>query len=54
MTTLNDTPHAQGTRILGLGHYRPANVITNHDLIARGVDTDDEWIKNRVKIAERR
>ncbi len=33
-----------GTRILGLGHYRPANVVTNDDLIARGVDTDDEWI----------
>ncbi len=43
-----------GTRILGLGHYRPANVITNHDLIARGVDTDDEWVKSRVGIAERR
>ncbi|MDQ6850603.1 MAG: ketoacyl-ACP synthase III [Actinomycetota bacterium] len=42
------------TRILGLGHYRPANVITNHDLIARGVDSDDEWIKSRVGIAERR
>jgi 3-oxoacyl-[acyl-carrier-protein] synthase-3 len=54
MTTLNDTAHATGTRILGLGHYRPANVITNHDLIARGVDTDDEWIKSRVGIAERR
>ena len=44
----------RGTRILGLGHYRPSNVITNHDLIARGVDTDDEWIKSRVGIAERR
>ncbi len=43
-----------GTRIIGLGHYRPANVVTNHDLIARGVDTDDEWIKTRVGIAERR
>jgi 3-oxoacyl-[acyl-carrier-protein] synthase III len=43
-----------GTRLLGLGHYRPANVVTNHDLIARGVDTDDEWIKSRVGIAERR
>ncbi|HET6877459.1 MAG TPA: beta-ketoacyl-ACP synthase III [Jatrophihabitans sp.] len=41
-------------RILGLGHYRPGNVVTNHDLIARGVDTDDEWIKTRVGIAERR
>jgi 3-oxoacyl-[acyl-carrier-protein] synthase-3 len=43
-----------GTRILGLGHYRPANVITNDDLVARGVDTNDEWIKSRVGIAERR
>ena len=42
------------TRILGLGHYRPANVITNQDLIDRGVDTDDEWIRSRVGIAERR
>jgi 3-oxoacyl-[acyl-carrier-protein] synthase-3 len=37
-----------------MGHYRPANVITNEDLIARGVDTNDEWIKTRVGIAERR
>lgn len=43
-----------GTRIAGLGHYRPSNVITNHDLIARGVDSNDEWIKSRVGIAERR
>jgi 3-oxoacyl-[acyl-carrier-protein] synthase III len=51
---LLDTAGPSGTRILGLGHYRPANIITNHDLIARGVDTDDEWIKSRVGIAERR
>lgn len=43
-----------GARILGTGHYRPSNVVTNNDLIARGVDTDDEWIKSRVGIAERR
>ncbi len=51
---LASTPTTPGTRILGLGHYRPANVVTNADLIARGVDTDDEWIKSRVGIAERR
>src|SRR5438105_15964588 len=45
---------ATGTRILGLGHYRPGNVVTNADLIARGVDTDDEWIRTGVGIAERR
>jgi 3-oxoacyl-[acyl-carrier-protein] synthase III len=51
---LNPTVGPTATRIFGLGHYRPANVVTNHDLIARGVDTDDEWIKSRVGIAERR
>jgi 3-oxoacyl-[acyl-carrier-protein] synthase-3 len=51
---LSTTQGPQATRILGLGHYRPANVVTNHDLIALGVDTDDEWIKTRVGIAERR
>lgn len=51
---LASTPGPAGTRILGLGHYRPANVVTNADLIARGVDTDDEWIRSRVGIAERR
>ena len=43
-----------GSRIRGLGHYRPANAVTNADLIARGVDTDDEWIRSRVGIQERR
>src|SRR5579875_751771 len=52
--TLHAAPTTTGTRILGLGHYRPGNVVTNHDLIARGVDTNDEWIKSRVGIAERR
>src|SRR5690348_18468817 len=45
---------AAATRILGMGHYRPNNVLTNDDLVARGVDTDDEWIRTRVGIAERR
>jgi 3-oxoacyl-[acyl-carrier-protein] synthase-3 len=43
-----------GTRISGLGHYRPANVVTNQDLIDRGIDSNDEWIRTRVGIAERR
>lgn len=51
---LNATPSVPGTRILGLGHYQPANVITNDDLVARGVDTNDEWIRSRVGIVERR
>jgi 3-oxoacyl-[acyl-carrier-protein] synthase-3 len=48
------TPSVTGTRILGLGHYQPANVVTNDDLVARGVDTNDEWIRTRVGIVERR
>jgi 3-oxoacyl-[acyl-carrier-protein] synthase-3 len=52
--TLAVTPGAPGSRILGLGHYRPGNIITNDDLVARGVDTNDEWIRTRVGIRERR
>ena len=51
---LSSVTGAPGTRILGLGHYRPSRVVTNADLIAMGVDTDDEWIKSRVGISERR
>ena len=42
-----------GSRITGLGHFRPDGVITNDDL-SRIMDTDDEWIRSRVGIAERR
>ncbi|MGI8695089.1 MAG: beta-ketoacyl-ACP synthase 3 [Mycobacteriales bacterium] len=41
-------------RILGLGHYQPARVVTNGDLIARGVDTTDDWVRSRVGVRERR
>jgi 3-oxoacyl-[acyl-carrier-protein] synthase-3 len=54
VAALSTATEAPATRILGLGHYRPGNVVTNADLIARGVDTDDEWVKSRVGIAERR
>lgn len=42
-----------GTKIIGLGHYRPAKVVTNDDL-AQNIDTNDEWIRTRVGIIERR
>jgi len=50
----NTSTSVLGSRILGLGHYQPSNVVTNDDLVARGVDTDDAWIRSRVGIAERR
>jgi 3-oxoacyl-[acyl-carrier-protein] synthase-3 len=45
---------AAGARLLGFGHYRPERVVTNDDLVAMGVDTDDEWIRTRVGVVERR
>ncbi|GEN88029.1 beta-ketoacyl-ACP synthase III [Oceanobacillus sp. FSL W8-0428] len=39
--------------ILGAGHYLPTNVVTNHDL-EKIVDTNDEWIRTRTGILERR
>ena len=41
------------SRIAALGHYQPAEILTNADL-ARMVDTNDEWIRSRVGIEERR
>ncbi|WP_405105676.1 ketoacyl-ACP synthase III [Micromonospora sp. NBC_01405] len=42
-----------GSRILALGHYQPSRVVTNDDL-AQFVETNDEWIRDRVGIASRR
>ena len=40
-----------GSRIVALGHYQPSRVLTNDDL-AQIVDTNDEWIRDRVGIAD--
>ncbi len=45
-------PVAAGSRITGLGHFRPDRVVTNDEL-SETLDTDDEWIRSRVGIAER-
>lgn len=42
-----------GSRIVSLGHYQPARVLTNDEL-ATIVDTSDEWIRSRVGIRTRR
>ncbi len=42
-----------GARIMGLGTYRPARVVTNDDL-AKRVATSDEWVRSRTGIATRR
>jgi 3-oxoacyl-[acyl-carrier-protein] synthase-3 len=42
-----------GTRILGTGSAQPDRIVTNDDL-AKVIDTNDEWIRDRVGIIERR
>ncbi|GAB4063790.1 beta-ketoacyl-ACP synthase III [Uliginosibacterium sediminicola] len=41
------------SRIAGTGGYLPGAPVTNHDLIARGIDTSDEWIAERTGIRAR-
>ncbi len=40
-------------RLIGTGSYLPGNPVSNHDLKARGIDTDDEWIVTRTGIRTR-
>lgn len=40
-------------RLIGTGSYLPGNPVSNHDLAARGIDTDDEWIVSRTGIRTR-
>lgn len=41
------------TKIAGIGHYVPENIVTNEDL-TKYMDTSDEWIVERTGIKERR
>jgi 3-oxoacyl-[acyl-carrier-protein] synthase-3 len=40
-------------RLVSTGHYSPPRVVTNHELESL-VDTNDEWIRTRTGIRERR
>jgi 3-oxoacyl-[acyl-carrier-protein] synthase-3 len=51
--TLHNSSRPAGTKIAGLGHYQPPTVLTNDDLVALGVDTNDEWVRSRVGIERR-
>jgi 3-oxoacyl-[acyl-carrier-protein] synthase III len=52
-TALNIATGPAGSRILGVGSIRPERVVTNDELSER-IDTNDEWIRTRVGIVERR
>ena len=41
------------SRIIGMGHYVPENVVTNDDL-SKLMNTNDQWIQERTGIHERR
>ncbi len=43
----------KNSKIIGVGHYVPENVVTNHDL-EKLMDTNDQWIVERTGIKERR
>ncbi|EWC61442.1 3-oxoacyl-[acyl-carrier-protein] synthase, KASIII [Actinokineospora spheciospongiae] len=53
MTTLNQTTGPTATRILGVGSHQPERIVTNDELSLH-MDTTDQWIRERVGIAERR
>ena len=41
-------------RVLGTGSYLPPKVLTNSDLVNRGLATTDDWIVQRTGVKERR
>jgi 3-oxoacyl-[acyl-carrier-protein] synthase-3 len=47
----NQGPSA--TRIIGVGSFQPERIVTNDDL-SKIMETDDQWIRDRVGIVERR
>lgn len=56
MVGLMNTPALAATLqfpILATGRALPSRVVTNADLMAMGVDTNDEWIVSRTGIAQR-
>ncbi len=53
MTAFRLAPPVAGARILGLGSSQPDDVVTNDDL-AKRIETNDQWIRERVGIVSRR
>jgi 3-oxoacyl-[acyl-carrier-protein] synthase-3 len=51
--SLKQTAGPAATRILGVGSTQPDQIVTNDDL-SKIMDTNDQWIRDRVGIIERR
>ena len=45
--TLKQNTLREGTRILGIGAYRPNVIVTNAD-VCQWIDSSDEWIQQRT------
>lgn len=41
------------SRIVGTGSFLPGAPVSNDDLVARGIDTSDEWVSDRTGIRNR-
>lgn len=41
------------SRLAGVGSFLPGKPVSNDDLVARGIDTSDEWIASRTGIRSR-
>jgi 3-oxoacyl-[acyl-carrier-protein] synthase-3 len=53
MTRIRLASPVAGARLLGLGSFQPENAVSNDDL-AQTMDTNDQWIRERVGIQSRR
>jgi 3-oxoacyl-[acyl-carrier-protein] synthase III len=53
MSKIKPSVGAAHARILGVGGYRPARVVTNAEICER-IDSSDEWIRERSGIVSRR
>ena len=53
MSPLKTTNGPEHARILSVGAYRPARVVTNDEICER-IDSTDEWIRERTGIISRR
>ncbi|MGH3436083.1 MAG: beta-ketoacyl-ACP synthase III [Sciscionella sp.] len=53
MTEIRLARGPEATAILGIGSSQPERVVTNHEL-SKVMDTNDQWIRDRVGIIERR
>jgi 3-oxoacyl-[acyl-carrier-protein] synthase-3 len=53
MSAITPAAGAAHARILGVGGYRPARIVTNEEICER-IDSTDEWIRERSGIITRR